>query len=72
LEHTFAEKHKLDGVVQRSGGRDEAMRLILDGLKGHVPQNGTFETVVSVSGEQVTVRGFVDNGVIKVGTAFIP
>ena len=26
----------------------------------------------AVSGEQVTVRGFVDNGVIKIGTVFIP
>jgi hypothetical protein len=25
-----------------------------------------------VSGEKVTVRGFVDNGVAKIGTAFIP
>jgi len=72
LDHTFAEKHNLDGVVQRAGGREDAMRQMLDGLKGHVPQHGTFETVITVSGEQVTVRGFVDNGVIKIGTAFIP
>ncbi len=72
LDHTFAEKHKLDGVVQRAGGREEAMSQMLDALKGSVPQNGTFETMVLVSGEQVTVRGFVDNGVIKIGTAFIP
>lgn len=72
LDHTFAEKHKLDGVVERAGSREAAMRQILDGLKGHVPQHGTFETVITVSGEQVTVRGFVDNGVIKIGTAFIP
>ena len=45
---------------------------ILAGLKGHVPQQGTFESVITVSGEQVTVRGFVDDGVIKIGTAFIP
>lgn len=72
LDHTFAEKHKLDGVVERSGGREEAMRQMLDGLRGHVPQHGTFQTVINVSGENVTVRGFVDNGVIKVSTAFIP
>ncbi|WP_216636187.1 hypothetical protein [Mycobacterium sp. IS-3022] len=72
LDHTFAPKHKLDGVVERAGSREEAMGQMLDALKGNVPQNGTFETVVSVSGEQVTVRGFVDNGIIKIGTAFIP
>jgi hypothetical protein len=42
LDHTFADKHKLDGVVQRAGGREEAMRQILDGLKGHVPSQGRF------------------------------
>ncbi len=72
LDHVFADKHKLDGVVQRAGGRDEAMRQILDGLKGNIPDNGVFESVINVSGEVVTVRGFVDNGVIKIGTAFIP
>lgn len=72
LDHTFASKHKLDGVVERAGSREEAMGQILDGLKGRVPNQGTFETVVNISGENVTVRGFVDNGVIKVGTAFIP
>lgn len=72
LDHVFADKHKLDGVVQRAGGREEAMSEILDGLKGNVPDQGVFETVVDASGENVTVRGFVDNGVIKIGTAFIP
>lgn len=73
LDHTFADKHKLDGVVQRAGGREEAMRQILDGLKGHVTSQGRFETVINVSGENVTVRGFVDSdGMIKIGTAFIP
>jgi hypothetical protein len=48
------------------------MRQILDGLKGHVPSEGRFETVISVSGETVTVRGLVDSdGMIKIGTAFI-
>lgn len=72
LDHTFAPKHKLDGIVERTGGREEAMREMLNGLQGKVPQSGTFETVITVSGEQVTVRGFVDNGIIKIGTAFIP
>jgi len=73
LDHTFADKHKLGGVVQRAGGREEAMPQILDGLRGHVPSQGRFETVINVSGENVTVRGFVDSdGMIKIGTAFIP
>jgi hypothetical protein len=73
LDHTFAAKHNLDGVVERAGGRVEAMRQILDGLKGHVPRQGRFETVINVSSQNVTVRGFVDSdGMIKIGTAFIP
>ena len=52
---------------------EEAIRQILDGLKGHVPTQGRFETVITVSGENVTVRGFVDSGgMIKIGTVFIP
>lgn len=72
LDHTFAEKHKLDGVVERAGGREQAMRQMLDGLRGRVPDHGTFETVINVTGENVTVRGFVDDGVIKISTAFVP
>lgn len=45
---------------------------MLDALRGQVPHNGVFEEIVTVCGEQVTVRGFVDNGVIKMSTAFIP
>ena len=45
---------------------------MLNELNGNVPAQGTFEKVIRVSGEDVTVRGFVDNGVIKIGTAFIP
>lgn len=72
LDHTFADKHKLGGVVQRAGGWEEAMPQILDGLRGHVPSQGRFEAVINVSGENVTVRGFVDSdGMIKIGTAFI-
>ncbi|CAA0138260.1 Uncharacterised protein [Mycolicibacterium vanbaalenii] len=72
LDHVFVEKHKLDGIVQRAGGREEAMGQILEELQGNVPAQGVFETVIKVSGENATVRGFVDSGVIKIGTAFIP
>ncbi len=72
LDHTFADKHKLDDVVKQAGSREKAVEQMLDALRGRVPQNGTFEEVITVGGEQVTVRGFVDNGVIKIGTAFIP
>jgi hypothetical protein len=72
LEHTFHSKHNLDGVVSRLGGREQAIRAMLDALKGNVPAHGPFERLVTISGAQVTVRGFVDDGVIKIGTAFIP
>ncbi len=72
LNHTFRTGHKLEGLVERCGGREEAMREILMQLKGRVSQQGEFETVITSSGEEVTVRGFVDGAVIKIGTAFIP
>jgi len=34
--------------------------------------NGVFQIVVSVGGQQVTVRGIVINGVVRIGTALIP
>ena len=71
LDHTFADKHKLDEVVAQVGSREKAVELMLDGLRGRVPEHGAFEEVITVGGEQVTIRGFVDNGVIKIGTAFI-
>lgn len=49
------------------------MREILDGLKGRVPSQGRFESVVNVSGESATVRGFMDtDDIIKMHSAFIP
>lgn len=37
---------------------------------GHL--SGVFETVVEAEGAQVTVRGRVVDGVVKIGTFFIP
>jgi hypothetical protein len=34
--------------------------------------NGLFQIVVNVGGQMVTVRGIVINGVVRIGTAFIP
>lgn len=72
LDHVFVEKHKLEGVVQRLGGREKTIGTFLESLRGNVPGQGVFETTIRVSGENVVVRGFVDSGVIKISTAFIP
>jgi hypothetical protein len=48
------------------------IHAMLDALRENAPAHGPFERIVTISGEQVTVRGFVDDGVIKIGTASIP
>jgi hypothetical protein len=64
---------RVERIVNAWRDGEEAMGQILDGRMGYVPSQGRFQTVISVSGENVTIRGFVDSdGMVKIGTAFIP
>lgn len=73
LEHIFANpEHEFRGLIDKYGSERNVLRQILDGLKGKVPDSGTFATQVDVGGARITVRGYVGGGVIKIGTAFIP
>ena len=77
LNHIFGKaQHNLGPLLQQFSGSQEAA---FDALKTatEVAVNaksltGVFETVVQVGGLQVTVRGAVVSGAIKIGTAFIP
>ena len=46
---------------------------MLDDVRSqHLPP-GVFQTVINSEGENITVRGFIDDsGQVKVSTAFIP
>ncbi|MFT2016417.1 polymorphic toxin-type HINT domain-containing protein [Streptomyces sp. 796.1] len=75
LEHVIdPEKHGFADLVARSGGREQAMRRIVDSLgdASDLPAGGRFEVGRVIDGENVTIRGAVVNGVPRIGTAFNP
>jgi hypothetical protein len=76
LNHIFGKaEHNLDGVVQKMGGQQAAYDAIEAAAQSKVKSDqltGVVEFDVQVGGQKVTVKGNVINGVIKIGTAFIP
>jgi RHS repeat-associated protein len=77
-EHIFGEKnlakHGLEDVLKSFGGNKEQAFQAIQKATSEATQgtSGTFEKVVQVAGENVTVRGSVVNGAARIGTAFIP
>ncbi|MFB7271605.1 polymorphic toxin-type HINT domain-containing protein [Streptomyces sp. NPDC056244] len=79
LDHVFNKAdHGFDDLVRKSGGREQALKKIIDSL-GDGPmtqkpggQPGEFELSRVVDGETVTIRGRMVNGIARISTAFIP
>ncbi|MFE2595202.1 Hint domain-containing protein [Streptomyces sp. NPDC059396] len=79
LDHVFNKAdHGFDDLVRKSGGREQALKKIIDSL-GDGPmtqkpggQPGEFELSRVVEGETVTIRGRMVNGIARISTAFIP
>jgi len=76
LHHIFGkEEHGFSGLVERSGGEEQALRRIVDSLADvdDLPIKGQFEVARKIYGQNVTIRGFVPpDGVPRIGTAFDP
>lgn len=75
LEHVIdPAKHGFEDLVAKTGGRSEALRSILNSLRGatDLPAAGQYEVNREIAGEIVTIRGAVVDGVPRLGTAFIP
>jgi len=76
LNHVFGNaRHKLGPLVEQFGSREKAIDAIKGAAEGAVKAKditGVFETAVNVGGKEVTVRGVVADGAVKIGTAFIP
>ncbi|MET9557351.1 polymorphic toxin-type HINT domain-containing protein [Streptomyces sp. NPDC006645] len=79
LDHVFnKEDHGFQDLVRNSGGREGAMKKIVDSLgDGPMTQKpggrpGEFELDRVIDGETVTIRGRMVNGVVRISTAFIP
>ena len=78
LNHIFGKsEHNLgDFLNSYNGNQTDAFKALLKATQNYVQSNnitGTFkDIVVNVNGFDITVRGAVVDGVIKIGTAFIP
>ncbi|SDY28376.1 intein C-terminal splicing region/intein N-terminal splicing region [Amycolatopsis xylanica] len=74
LTHVIdAEKHGFADLVAKAGGREQALKRIVDSLHtiDDLPASGAFEVLRTIEGEVVTIRGAVVNGIPRLGTAFI-
>jgi len=78
--HIFANpNHNLDALVQHYGSEDEAFRAIVEAVNqawqaGKISTNrdGRYEQVFDVGGYPVRVRGQIHNGLVRIGTAWLP
>ncbi len=77
LHHIFGKsEHNLGPLLERFGGETgaafEAMKAATESVVKAQGLTGVFETSIQVAGLQVTVRGAVVDGIVRIGTAFIP
>ncbi|ASU85052.1 hypothetical protein CDO52_21650 [Nocardiopsis gilva YIM 90087] len=74
LEHVIdPPKHGFEDIVRNSGGREQALRRIINSLgeEADLPEAGRFQVNRVIDGETVTIRGAMVNGVPRLGTAYI-
>ena len=73
INHIFASKHNLDGLVNKLGGQENTVKAVLNSLNGKIPSSGVFNNVsVSIEGQTVVVRGSVVDGIPRIGTMYTP
>lgn len=75
LKHIFYKSgHKLEPLVQKLGGEEKTIKTVIKNIttQGKLPSVGQFEVTTNICGYNVVVRGFVHNGVPKLGTIYIP
>ena len=78
LNHIFGnEKHNLSDYLKAfNGNKAEAYNALEKATQQYVDANGITgsfkDIVVNVNGFDITVRGTIIDGIVKIGTAFIP
>ena len=75
LKHIFYKSgHKLEPLVQKLGGEEKTIKTVIQKIttQGKLPSVGQFEVTTNICGYNVVARGFVHNGVPKLGTIYIP
>ena len=78
--HIFGNpNHNLDALVRHYGSEEEAARAIVDAVNQarhagtlSTDNRGVYEQVFDVGGDPVMVRGRIVNGLVRIGTAWIP
>jgi len=75
LHHIFDDPdHGLDGLVTEFGS-ESAFEAIAEATRDAVRSQGItgkYKIQVEVGGHLVTVRGNVENGIVNIGTVYIP
>jgi len=78
--HIFGEpRHNLDELVRQFGSEEAAGQAITDVVNAAhesdnliVDNRGRYSQIFDVGGHLVTISGRVINGIVRVGTAWIP
>lgn len=79
LRHLFGKpQHGLDALVRRYGSEEAAAQAIFDAVRSvyesgglRMEAAGYYGQAFDVAGIQVTVRGRIVRGIVRVGTAFV-
>jgi hypothetical protein len=76
LHHIFDKPlHNLDRLLQAFGSQQAAYNAVQRAAQDYITAHGLtgkFEIVINVGGVTVTVRGMVVNGIVRIGTFFVP
>jgi len=76
LHHIFDNpRHGLDGLVTEFGSQESAFQAVASATREAVKAQGItgeYEIEVKVGQLLVTVTGHVDNGIVNIGTVYIP
>jgi hypothetical protein len=73
IEHAFARSgHNVESLVTQFGSEAQAFVRIQKIVDSMALPNGVTNQVVSVGGQNITVRVFVENGIKKITTFYKP
>jgi hypothetical protein len=76
IHHIFDDpRHGLDGLVSEFGSQESAFEAIAEATRDAVQSQGItgeYKIQVEVEGNMVTVKGRVYNGIVNIGTVYIP
>jgi RHS repeat-associated protein len=72
LNHYFSEHHwaRFEPLVEKLGGKEAVVRAVLEKI-GNISGPGRFEKTIDVSGFQIVVKGYVGNGIVKLGDMWV-